>query len=252
MPFDVTIWYRNSLYFNNLSSFKSDIDLTIVSNSKESILTAIERIKKIKKIFPIVGEVNAYHEKGLSKILSFSNYYELTRDPLLKRLVSLDLKESEEQKIVFISRMVMANRHNLKNGFFDSNKWEFYFSHISHQRPSCMADIFNYLNIDSLEDFSERIIFNPIAFLSSSLHENKLEELLADVKQLSSSKREILIENLRWEISGVMSQIYNLKDTTQVIKHFENIQKVLIAVGSPLSKDIDGIVFDITANKQIY
>lgn len=249
---DIEVWYRNSLYFNNLSSYRSDIDLTVIGSSHQQILRTINRIQFLKKLIPIIGEVNSYKEDMLSKVLLFANYYELGRDPILLGKATEEIEPSFAQKKVFLSRMTLSNEGNIKKGFFDQKKWKFYFSRIREETPSNFEDIFNYLNIRSVEDLKSSLVYNPVEHLAQALHDNKLEELLERITNLSGPEKEILIENLRWEISGVSSQIYIIRNNENIIQHFENINKILKALESPLTKDLEALIFDIAAIGPIY
>lgn len=249
---EVKIWYRNSLYFNQLSSFKSDIDITVFGESDKDIIRTISTINFLKKIIPIIGEINSYNQAEISNYQDYSNYFEIRRDPELVNYLKLNSTPRESEKKVFISRMLLANEKQIQKGIFNSTKWQFYFSHIQEPSPKIIEEVFRFLEISSIDHLLTDISLNPIPIMSQALHQRNFDDFLNKVSGLTPEQKKLLIDNLRWEVFGVYSQKYSIKDKNSIVDHFENIRKVLQRLESPLANRVTTPSFDILDSKQIY
>lgn len=245
----VDVWIRNSLYFQNITFLKSDIDFSILvkNNSPSNCERSLQRYMKLKMLCPILGEVNIYREDFL-EFMSLHNRYELARDPFLlnyaiqnnifKKLSSeQDRQNQSSEQIVFITRMAMANIKDLKNGIYNKKKWHFYFSHAGLPYISSIPDLMTYLEISSFENIPLHL--DPIAGLKTALLNNAMENLLNDINELSLLKKNVLTENLMWEYFGVLGQYYQTENKKQILDHFNNIHQLLLNINSYEKSDLN-------------
>lgn len=245
---DSKLSFRNSLFFNNLTSLRSDIDLTVIGEKDDHIRETIKNINHLKIILPYIGEVNAYNKSFVDKFIPFANEFELKRDPALKSFYEQSSVNSHSQKVVFIARMLLANRKK----HFKHKKWNFYFKHIQEKAPQSYTDVMSFLGLKDFKDLDNHIAFNPIQHLTESLQNRTKENFLLQISDLSEEEKEILIENLKWEIFGVCSQLHVINNKNGVCAHFNNIKDILESLKSPLVHDLEGLIFDISQREQIY
>ncbi|MCR9202938.1 MAG: hypothetical protein NXH75_00030 [Halobacteriovoraceae bacterium] len=121
-----TLWFRNSLYFDEIVFGVSDIDMTFFQESGQST----DQVKKIEKtlsrlkwIIPILGEINYYSPDSFSDFLPLANPYELKRDPRfllnLKKLnfdSHLSLTEKSDRQ-AFVLNWLATDSHRLRENF---------------------------------------------------------------------------------------------------------------------------------------
>ena len=127
---NVNIWYRNSLYFNNITPGLSDIDLDLFFSQRTSLKTQkslLQRFLILKHFIPLLSEVNIYAEDTINFIDDCINPLELQRDPQLIKIGNISPGiSSKEEKLTYIIKMLYADRKNLilhpnlrkKNGTF--------------------------------------------------------------------------------------------------------------------------------------
>jgi len=245
MPEGVELWYRNSLYFDNLSSYRSDIDLTLLAENDTQLVVAIERLRILKTLIPIIGESNCYLQTDLNKLAPIANSFEISRDPILFSRLNTQLSKSNEEKIVFISRMLLANKHSYLKDQFNSNKWSWYFTHIGETEPKNFKDILDFLDKNNFDELESDSCLNPVPFIADALERRAFPEYLKEVSKLSSKAKMLLLYNLKWELFGVSSQKHSTNSKIQINNHFRNIEQVLIALNLEQDIDINSLCFDI-------
>lgn len=119
----VSVWYRNSLAFDDFVFGYSDIDFTLFSEGNldfDEGQRSLLRLKRLKTLFPHYGELALYDQKSLEIFFPLANPLELMRDPkLLKRLeASVDpLKISSCQKQVFALNWLRNDCHKWRSSF---------------------------------------------------------------------------------------------------------------------------------------
>lgn len=123
------VWYRNSLRLNYWSFGRSDIDITIIVNQIKN--TDYDRIvyhhNIFKKFFLIIGEVVFFDIKDESFILDVINSLELKRDPDLINFLNIEnLRISEIDRIIFLTKFIHANYNSLKDNKVRENKLNFF------------------------------------------------------------------------------------------------------------------------------
>lgn len=221
-------WFRNSLYFKNISFLKSDIDFTVYSiqSGLEVNREIIKRYKFLKTLFPIIGELN-YYNKSTIKLLKYHNKFELLRDPHLQDFVNDYYKrDSKAQAKAFILKMLSSNLERVKKGIFQKKKWRDYFNFVNQKTPSNIDDILKFLEIDSISEVTQRLEYNPVKFLSEALLNSNFEKLLQDVNDLSEDRKKVFVELIYWEFPGVIGQIHT-SEVSNIKEHFKNLIRLL-------------------------
>lgn len=231
---NTVVWYRNSLYFANILFLKSDIDLTVFfksSHNSRDVAIFFKKFKFLKFFFPILGEVNCITHNVL-KTLTWHNCYELKRDPILVNLMlEHNLKtifDNNNSKKVFIGRMIIVSFANLKNGYFDKRKWDFYFSLVGHNAPKNIEEVLRFCTESqeiSLDIFWHSLIFNPIPKIANSISGGLFELLIQKCQMLNSDDKDILLQNLYWEIAATSCQLHLESDVQK--NHITNIQEII-------------------------
>lgn len=120
------LWYRNSLYFEDIVFGVSDIDMTFLQDENESYIQ-VRRIEKklrlIKCLFPHLGEINYYSKNLLKDFLPLANPIELKRDPIflaeIERIgASSFLPKLEKSDIqAFVLNWVASDAHRMRENF---------------------------------------------------------------------------------------------------------------------------------------
>lgn len=261
----VKVWPRNSYYFNRVIPLKSDIDLTLFFVKKLQI-NQFNKIRKchiqLKRLLPIFSELNLYDPESN---LEFINPFELNRDPLLKENINYQhLTPTPAHKIVFLLRMLLADRHNLqKNPKSRMRKWRGHFYDCSLQNfpqenfsLNSLLDILrtevfvsmsldhqkfleNYLTtelssdkiinefyLSHLTDLKYFILTAPARWVGASLSAGRIDEDLKVIKQFSDLEKQILINHIKWEHWGIETQRHLNFDDSSVVPHLFNLDKI--------------------------
>ena len=98
---NLQVWCRNSLKFNKISPGASDIDLTALYSGidrKNPFELFNLKHSLLKKIFPILGEVNFYSYQDLKKIKKSANFFELKNNTWIR------YRKKSRLSIIFIER----------------------------------------------------------------------------------------------------------------------------------------------------
>lgn len=244
------IWYRNSLKFNNIVFGKSDIDYTIHLLANNDFKKIQAYFKKLKRIFPVMGEINAYADEDLINLEGYFNPYELARDPELTNVhPNLASAESKEAKIVFLIKMMRADRRNLTTKFNSrKKKWNFHFMQLGlGPLPDSLKEMLfaienkfnipkkylmlnlsneNYIPMTDYND-PQFLIYFPVDWLYHTLLNLEFEKNLSIVRQLNFSEQSILIYQFSWELMGLTGQYRSIESREQFLNHVQNMVSVL-------------------------
>lgn len=244
------IWYRNSLKFNNIVFGKSDIDFTILLRSDAYYKKTQSQFRFLKKIFPILGEVNTYAPADLENLQGFFNYFELERDPELRdRFPKLSGAKNTASALVFILKMMRADKKNLAQSFSSrKKKWIFHFKQIGIQEfPENLGEFLNiltehfniplsYLKLNlsvepyiPLKDYADPqfLVYYPVDWLYHNLLNLKFNNNLSMLNSLPVEGQELLISQLSWELMGLTAQYRNIMNQKQFGEHIDNMIVVL-------------------------
>lgn len=117
--FNISIYARNSYAEKKVKFLRSDIDYTVFFNDSSEIKNSIKFFKLIRKICPLIGEVNIYTKPTLVLIETyFINAFEIERDKeLLSRLnitPLFDKKRSSYEALAFLILNALNDIKNLK------------------------------------------------------------------------------------------------------------------------------------------
>jgi hypothetical protein len=119
----VKIWYRNSLAYDDIVFGHSDVDLTYYSENSLSFAEALEAqaiLKRLKILFPHLGELALYDQEKLENFSLVANPIELARDPKLLQKIktsSGDHEVTTAQKQVFALNWFKNDFHKWKENF---------------------------------------------------------------------------------------------------------------------------------------
>jgi hypothetical protein len=265
LPFHIQCWYRHSLRFNAINPLLSDIDLTITLQDCDYIpqnwQLIQERLKLLKKVFPILGETNIYNIAHLKQFSSFANTYEVKRDPdLLEKFhIASFSQDTLSQSIIFLIRGLSSDYERVeKYPIYRIKKWNIFYnildlnSSFSKNNPVSVAKIIhqiqhllpNQVTFDATE-FKQivqlgsnlakfgmtkciRIYFPhlwPYATANGQYREDFHEEVIKYQKD-NTSEQAITLAQLNWEFWGVITQIPNSMIINDVVFHLEQIKTI--------------------------
>lgn len=212
----------------------------------------------IKKLFPFFGEVNVYRPSMMGFLLENHNGFELMRDPVLCEKFNLDRTKDPVEAAVFLFRQLEADIYNLQN-YPEKRikKWESHINMINKALPELklkehipfnknklietatfsiifLNNIWDPFEVEELKEklyfyfelVSKGVDFERLQYLMNkdswfiswksfrNLDEEKATNILSD-KQLA-----FLIRQIRWEVSGVLTQIKSKKEALTATGHF--------------------------------
>ena len=229
---------RNSFQRGNYEPFVSDIDMTILLDGNVSCSEArrlCQWSRQWKKAVPILGEINIYQPQ-IMKLLSRSiNHYELQRDPtLLKKMNITDFNKSNSEKLAFLIRCLESDCRTLQTS--NSRRRRKWVAHLRDVMGKSLSEdptwqlilqqILQLVPVEERESFISqltRFLVAKIAQQDIYQFENEIETLdwLISVfpnhygysnrrfPSLSPFQRQVLLQQLRWEIFGSLTQHYN-------------------------------------------
>lgn len=251
--FHPRLWGRNSYRSNNLVLFLSDLDLTLISDEPLSLaqLKPLKRIlKKTKRYFPFLGELNIYDRKYFFQMHSFANPLELMRDPELISFFNLIFpKPSSLHKTAFLSQMFLFDRHQIySQPNLRTKKWRHHFEligsplltqNLNHSIflehfISCFDD--QYFDQKRLTAFFKNLLHEELSELNSqdllqiypqwwvslNISDDQVMEDL-EVLDLTESELSVIAEHLNWEIWGIYSQVSFEENTSDYLKHLSKL-----------------------------
>ena len=254
------IWPRNSYVFNNIVCALSDLDFTIVIEDISEADIPVRKYKRLKKIFPFLGEINLYFKKELNSFSTITNYYEISRDPRLKKTLPTPADSSNiYQEIVFLCKTIESDQKNLRNiPHHRVKKWTHHLKLINQKSEvsleellSLLAKRCNELEIsptEFLKDFykldrtikkncddfyrensdkKNYILLYPFRWIGSSLTCDSFFHDIEELKTFTDEQLKLLEAQIEWEIWGLYSQyIHNLRQAT-LHTHLENIKQMM-------------------------
>ena len=261
----ITIWARNSFQAQNYLPGISDIDLTILFDCSYSDAQFIlKKYARLKMFFPILGESNVYWQKAITQFLPASNFFELSRDPILaqqyiKRTISTE--QVTVQAFVFLLRQLDADYEKLSiNAHVRQHKWKNLLHLISAQFPALgcsneQIDV-NFL-IDLMNRFvpsapkddlhslfnknqsPQTLIFCALAPQRWAIHAIKtsfFKTVPLQLPSLDEMLQAVCLEQIAWEIWGLFGQFCNINDTQSISKHMKHMQYILSQLKFSCSK----------------
>lgn len=255
------IWARHSYDCSYLVAGLSDLDLTIIYKEKPTCEEKEELINKIlilKKMIPLLGEVNIFTSDLMKNLQKISNKYEIQRDQKTLHYYQIDLNSPHDrvQALVFLLKAVHANKKKLSsNTHLRINKWQHYLSLIAVKvHPITEKNVLNIIEnqVNSiLNDIGERnlslhsfikeemnshqtFVFCPSKWISDSFYQRNFDKIYQnEINQLTENEALILLYQFRWDIYGIASQIhgYRLKELNDMRNFINRIQFIGQKIG---------------------
>ncbi|MCY4523424.1 MAG: hypothetical protein OXB84_01665 [Halobacteriovoraceae bacterium] len=256
----VDIWYRHSLYFNNITPGLSDIDTDLFFLNKTNFKLQKKTLKRfliLKKYIPLLSEVNIYEEDTVDFIRDCINPLELQRDPLLLKKINIPLKKpSMEEKLIFTIKMLYSDRKNLLlYPNLRKKKWNFHFKQLdindniknlnltkilnildrhvfSHFPQIAIKEILEqYLKKDqipssfsSIDKKRSYFLLFPNQFYSHEFSDSFLKEIFS---KMDGHNQKIYIEPIKWELWGLYTQYKIIGNKFPLIPHLKRLSKTI-------------------------
>jgi hypothetical protein len=248
-PYSDKVFARHSFYFKKIKFGISDIDFTLYS--KSSILIKTKGLNKllpfVKKMIPILGEINYVDDKGIESLKAYINPVELRRDPELKLLIDEDKTPSIIQKEVFLLRIFSSDVKNMKKGLHKRIKKISYcislLEPLEEVGPSDLKSVghfIEYLKAKALKS-NDSIVYDYLLDLFQEENSVQNSERLALVKDCLNKTWEkileqdewkevdknLVIEFLKWELWGIYTQIPTYRDYKALLTHVVIVSELL-------------------------
>lgn len=252
----VKVWYRNSLLENYFSFGNSDLDLTVIYDGNENLLTRIKTTRALAGFFIIIKEMNFYYPFSIQKASRLINSFELQRDPKLKsKLEVIHKPGSNSEKLVYFLRIFFSMQISLNTYFSHRQvkKWDFHLHKILVTKDCHVTTASNSLDVLTMvvTNFfptEGNDIINNIAIFFQAIEDNKnldqfFDETLSKnfyliffphffcYKRLSYSfenefQIEILLKQASWEIWAMMTQPWIFNDNAG-LTHLTNLKEFI-------------------------
>lgn len=258
------IWPRNSYIFDAIEPGFSDLDLTLYV-PKDGDVTQAQKFLALadilRKVWPLLGEINLYYENELQASLANINSFELNRDKNLVSRINYIEKFSSIEASVFLFRQLEKDIKNLSVfPKYRLKKWNYHFRQIQVSLPESQQPCFPEMQSERVvESIISTIVFlcgpsNPIFVndLNEKLHMYfeffkkdvdlfKLRPLL--VKDpwlfvfsvhrtayleispftLSEVQQRILSLQIKWELWGLKTQVVDRNSAKESASHRQNL-----------------------------
>lgn len=228
---------RHSFYFKRIAFGLSDIDLTLYNEevaTREERESLVTKVSFMQKINPILGEINYFEMEGIKSLEKFINPYEAMRDPILSAKINNE-RGAKTELIVFIMRLIKSDFKNLAKRIYRRfDKLEYCTEFLSPKKKLAYVDIqtigdfTNYLKKNIVdEEFHFVINYLKAKLQFDSLDDYEELELiweldwdnLKNLENANSLTKEILLENIKWEIWGLYTQLPFLEDYNMTLQH---------------------------------
>lgn len=234
-----------------------------------------------RKIWPLVGEINLYLESDLELSLANINCFELNRDKFLVKRMNYKEKFDSVEAAVFLFRQLEKDIKNLAlNPRRRKKKWSYHFRQIQILTTDLPRPNFPELNENRIvESVVSAIVF--LCGLSHSVFSDELSEnldmyfefLLKDVDTsrlrpvilkdpwlfvfsihraayletfpflLSDVQQKVLLLQIKWEIWGLKSQVFENEFAGALTKHKQSlIQKLQRQNSYQWSEDFESLL----------
>ena len=253
------VWPRNSYLTNAFRPFFSDLDLTIWFQSAPSV-AELQRLRALlvfaKKIFPALGETNAYDDRRAVELASWSNRFEIERDPeTYRRLSKLERLTTERaQRTAFLLRMLESDAKNL--AFRPQQRWPKWRRHFEavgivvsrehFDRTEAIALIaklaLEWTAAETPPTFYQATYESTVNYIKTvaggapSLQGDAWAAMIfphrfcfrePPVAEMSSVFLEICVAQTAWEVWGLATQVHAIEAPDSVDAHFKRLAEFL-------------------------
>ena len=259
------IWARNSFALGYLEPGYSDLDITLYSGTANPRTFAlIKTLATLRKMWPLLGEVNYYNDGKIQQLLLVANFFEMNRDPMLQKKMNSQRQPTTVEAAVFLLRQLERDVRQLSK-FPDKRvkKWKFHTEQIIETFPSLGLSK-SFFDQTKVKDSVLTLILelcevrNPVFFRESrQALEFYLELVETDFKfyklspsgfssnwffcfalphltvdqvwpqKLNSVQIAFLEGQKKWEQCGMLSQTIDDSSKNSFIKHLENMDQVI-------------------------
>lgn len=254
------VWERNSIKRGNYVFGLSDLDLTFYANinySREELSQFFSNLNRIKTLYPFIGEVNFYFSSLAQQLIGSVNFYELNRDPVLKKKIIVSNFDYRIDGLVFILRMLYSDKFKLSESpYLRHKKWS---AHLSDVFGTSLQST-HTLNFKFVQDYLLRgmeletkflpefesvmtILADP-NFDEATVFDRKMPEIwkylfphryiwfagkgTEDFQAIKNTLLgDICLRQIDWEVWGLMTQLPFLQDNKYGFRiHLERLQIV--------------------------
>jgi len=251
---DISVAIRNSYALDYYEPLFSDIDITLLTSSKQKNVIAkiLQKLKAQKTWNRMIGEINVYYSEDLGQVLRCCNPLELRRDPFIASHGHVLNPPTLEEKIVFFAKMLEADhvalqvRPETRQKKWDYHSRQVFADGLQVRSPSVdhlLETVASHWQIsdtgwkNSLREYFSRknqLMTFPHAELEALLRENpwwwacfanKFCFLNLNV-ELSSLQWRCLLATLRWEIWGIYVQSADIEEGSLTL-HSQNLTRFL-------------------------
>lgn len=254
-------WSRNSYQHKRVVPGLSDIDFTILYSLQHSSMhlnNFLSLYAQLKKIMPILGEINSYQMETLYLTEKWANPYELNRDPLLKKYITPRPNEPFA-RFCYLLRMLESDAKNLKHSPQNrTKKWSYHLSEAQLatlnklQLNLLISSITSLKTVpysqDEINDFLIRFIKDGPQATYSYLRFNRAIKLfivllphrwlviangMNDVEiclkanQFNSDEVNLILHQIYWELAGLQAQVPTLAEKHNSLDYLDLIQNFL-------------------------
>jgi hypothetical protein len=262
-----SIWPRNSYVLGYLEPGFSDLDLSFVlkPDATPRVLSQCHGfVAAIRRVWPLVGEINAYIGTPSEAFFKSHNYFELRRDPYLARLSTHLRFPDPVEGAVFLFRQLEKDCNQVHQmPQRRMKKWRSHLVLIHEAMKQLELSKYVTLREASLSDdvtrailhcmeISNPLVWNQVYEMLTAHFElmrsgvdpykmrplfatdswwlaftaTRLEDLAIPPRHLSELQLKFFVRQIRWEICGCISQVH-LKNAFFMRTHFEKLRSTV-------------------------
>lgn len=255
---DLQVWFRNSTEMGYSQFPWSDLDLTVWSNSENNphLSRFFKNYRLLKKVIPILGEVNVYTPQRWNLVKELVNPHELDRDPRLAAKYQFRPNPSTSESLVFLLRMYLADHRLSVAPSLRSKKWTYHSKQVSSPLPSPMNQktLLKWIVSLAPPTLNQTLLFDEVSiYLNKNFyrlspkvsypvlkemryvptlffHQTSFMELWPN--PLEGWQADIIFSQARWEITGFMTQKDQF-DGELFHEHLTNLRNRILALKFP-------------------
>lgn len=231
----VKAWTRNSLKSKDIIPGISDIDLTIYSYSvmtREQEIFLRELHQGLKLIIPILGEWNTYYDEDRDVLHNLFNCYELSRDPMLERIIGKREQRSQSELKTYLLRQWHSDQHYLKRvPELRRKKWKRIADRTDTQFQEITAEgvkrAIENVVCANINDDESLICFYPHEWIGQNWHQKNFKESFESLKNFSLEHQAVCISQINWEVCGILCQMPFIDNPSDMVHHFDHLGRML-------------------------
>lgn len=284
---NIICWSRNSYHHKRIVPGISDIDFTIININTlgfSQLNLFLSFYHFVKKIIPILGEINIYQHEMVGLTEKWLNPFELRRDPKLKFYLAAK-PEDTFNRFTYLLRMLESDAKNLKHrASLRLKKWNFHLSEtglapqsqlnsqallrlISTSNPTSLLkdDVIHFLQRYTHDgshlayshfrvnrSIKVFIVLYPHRWL---VHANGINdvEICLSANRFDQGEVSLILNQLQWELVGIQTQLGSQNDKANTLSYLQLIRYFLLNLKtfeqcsniSELADDIQSLINQI-------